>query len=416
MARAVNRPSSSGNPSGAPGVVCEIQQLEPRMLLSGGDEGPSSAKLLALSAVVRRGKVPGDAAGKNAATARNMGTLGRRKTVRDFVGRRDPRDLYKFRTYEGQTIDLRLAGKSSSVVMELYFDANRDGKLVAGELEQVAVNDGRVNRRITLANSEAGTYYVLVAQASGANNYSLTFHGVDDDRLADAQAVADPSTNPTATGSVGNGDPEDFYRFTLATRTEISVTLTDLSANADLQVVRDINRDGRIDEDMGEILGESTEDGTNDELVTLRLDAGTYFARVVPVRNVLANYTIGFSLGGAGTVNVVDWGQIVIDPNDIEREDVLGNVVDFESDVYTFELTAEGDVSILLTDLTDEADLRFYEDPAFSLVTLLGESINLGLADEAINLVDLPAGIYHIVVDGLVTAPGSDYSLTVDFT
>lgn len=413
MARGVKRPS---RPSGSPGVVCEVQELEKRMLLSGdGVEAASTAKLLAVSSVVSRGRIPGDAAGKNAATARNMGQLGRRKTVRDFVGRRDPRDLYKFRTYEGQTIDLRLAGKSSSVVMELYFDANADGKLVGSELESVAVNDGRLSRRITLADSEAGTYYVLIAQSTGANNYSLTFHGVDDDRLADAQVVPDVSTNPTATGSVGGGDPEDFYRFTLATRTEVSVFLTDLTANVDLQVVRDINRDGRIDEDMGEVLGESTEAGTDDELVTLRLDAGTYFARVVPVRNVRADYTIGFSLGGAGTVNQVDWGTIMVDPNDVEFENVTGNVVDFESDVYRFELTDDATVSVLLSELTDEADLRLYEDPAFSLLTLLGESINTGLTDETINLV-LPAGIYYIVVDGKVATPGSDYRLDVDFT
>lgn len=414
MAGAVKRSSSPSNAARVPAVFCE--QLENRMLLSGsGQDSDSSARLLATSSVFTRAKLPGDAAGKNAKTARNMGRLGRRKTVRDFVGRRDTRDVYKFRTYAGQTIDLRLSGKSSTVSLELFFDADANGKVLASESVQLAGPDGTLSRRITEPDSQAGTYYVVVSQPKGSNNYALTFHGVDDDRLADAQAVGDISTNPSFTGTVGGGDPEDFYRFTLTTRTEVSVALSGLTADVDLQIVRDIDRDGRIEEDLGEVLGESTLEGTTGELVTLRLDAGTYFARVIPVRNVPADYTITFSVGAAGVVNQIDWGQIMVDPDEIEFEDVLGNVVDFESDVYRFELTADATVTINLTDLTDEADLRLYEDPAFDLASLLAESTNFGLADEFITM-DLEAGVYFIVVDGLVTAPGSDYSLTVDFT
>lgn len=406
MAGAVKRVSSDRHSAGAP-AVCEVQQLENRVLLSGSGV-ESKAAPLSTSSVTTRARVPGDAAGKNTASARNLGNLGRRRTVRDFVGSRDKRDWYHFRTYEGQNIDLRLSGKSSAVSMELFFDANANGRADSGESAAPVVQDGTVRRRITLTDVSKGHWYLLVSQNKGRNNYSLTHHGVDDDRLADANSLgAIPAT--FTGGQVGFGDPEDFHRFTVATRQDVTIELTNLSADVDLEIVRDINNNGRVEDD--EVLAESSLEGTDSEIITLRLDAGTYFARVIPVKNVFATYDLSVSNITPGVVTTTDWGIIT----DVDDTEVTGTINDGDSHVYTFEIENDQSVSILLTDLTDEADLRFYEDAPFDIANLLGESTNFGLADETITL-DLEPGIYFIVVDGLVAAPGTDYTLEFDIT
>ncbi|MEW6492094.1 MAG: S8 family serine peptidase [Cyanobacteriota bacterium] len=78
-----------------------------------------------------------------------------------------------------------------------------------------------------------------------------------------------------------NGDQNDFIRFSVANnRTNVNLRLSGLSADADLQLIRDLNNNGRVD--PGEVLGKSLNPGTSVDSVSRILDSGDYFIRVLP--------------------------------------------------------------------------------------------------------------------------------------
>ncbi|MDY7023432.1 MAG: S8 family serine peptidase, partial [Cyanobacteriota bacterium] len=86
-------------------------------------------------------------------------------------------------------------------------------------------------------------------------------------------------TDQTVEDFVGSIDTEDFYSFTLNSPDDILITLEGLSADADLQLIEDINANGVID--FGETIASSTfASSTSEEIFESNLAAGTYFIRV----------------------------------------------------------------------------------------------------------------------------------------
>ena len=79
---------------------------------------------------------------------------------------------------------------------------------------------------------------------------------------------------------VGNTEPVDIYSFILNAPSRLSVTLDGLSADADLVLIQDVNRNGVIGIDG--LVGSSTNFGTASEQIldSGPLAAGLYFVRV----------------------------------------------------------------------------------------------------------------------------------------
>lgn len=75
-------------------------------------------------------------------------------------------------------------------------------------------------------------------------------------------------------------DPNDYFKFSVSAPATLGAKLSGLSADADLQLIRDANGNGAVD--PGEVLASSTRGGTSDETVLQSLAAGTYFVRVYP--------------------------------------------------------------------------------------------------------------------------------------
>ncbi|HEY9616867.1 MAG TPA: cadherin-like domain-containing protein, partial [Microcoleaceae cyanobacterium] len=96
--------------------------------------------------------------------------------------------------------------------------------------------------------------------------------------LSQAQGIVLGSVAKTFTDSVEFGD-NDYYRFTLTSRSSFNLTLTGLSANADVQV---LNSSGAIVTDSDSIALSSTNGGTLPDIINTVLDPGTYYIRVLP--------------------------------------------------------------------------------------------------------------------------------------
>ena len=111
------------------------------------------------------GSASADGAGNTLASARNIGTLTGTQTFRDWVGRTDLNDCYRF--------DLAQAGSLSMTLNGMSADADLQLLGAAGTLLASSANGGTQADAIT-RTLDAGTYYARVYRFSGNTNYNLT--------------------------------------------------------------------------------------------------------------------------------------------------------------------------------------------------------------------------------------------------
>src|SRR5439155_26652634 len=75
------------------------------------------------------------------------------------------------------------------------------------------------------------------------------------------------------------GDPNDFYKFSLASSAKFSAVMIGASsATAALFLIKDVNGNGVID--SGDVLASSMNANTANQSISKSLVAGTYFLRV----------------------------------------------------------------------------------------------------------------------------------------
>ncbi len=97
--------------------------------------------------------------------------------------------------------------------------------------------------------------------------------------------------------SLGNGDLGDAYRFTVGTSGIFTAQLTGLTADADMELISDRNRNGQVD--TGEVLAFPWERGTKRESMRRFLATGDYFLRVNTVGNGSTNYALATNFTAA---------------------------------------------------------------------------------------------------------------------
>ena len=93
--------------------------------------------------------------------------------------------------------------------------------------------------------------------------------------------------NATYRGSINIPDADDYYQFAVANRTNLTLGLTGLTADLNLQLLSA----------SGAVLQASSLDGRESEFLTRSLDAGTYYARVFTNAGSNSPYSLAVSLG-----------------------------------------------------------------------------------------------------------------------
>ena len=96
--------------------------------------------------------------------------------------------------------------------------------------------------------------------------------------LTDAFPLGFVSSPQTINGFVGSTATDSYYRLTLSTTSHLTVSLSNLTADADLQLIQDVNQNGIVD--TGEVIGSSSNPGNQSESIAIGLPAGTYFIDV----------------------------------------------------------------------------------------------------------------------------------------
>ncbi|WP_421657136.1 S8 family serine peptidase [Leptothermofonsia sp. ETS-13] len=102
--------------------------------------------------------------------------------------------------------------------------------------------------------------------------------------LATARDLGILSGSQTIYESVGSTDPNDYFRFSLNQINGFSLSLTDLTTDADVQLL----------DSTGSLIASSLTSGTSPEVITRTLAAGTYYIRVYPYSGS-TNYTLNLS-------------------------------------------------------------------------------------------------------------------------
>jgi serine protease len=163
------------------------------------------------------------------------------------------------------------------------------------------------------------------------------------------------SSPQTFTNQVSPLHADEYYKFTLSGRSSFNLGLNGLSADADVQLIQDINGNGAVDN--GEQVAISQLGGSSPESIAKTLNSGSYYIHVYPYGNSTTNYNLtvsaisdragnsldsayGISLG-AGATTYTDW---------VGKAD--------SDDYYTFNLNSSSNFSMQLSGVTTSVDAQ----------------------------------------------------------
>ncbi|MGB7443551.1 MAG: pre-peptidase C-terminal domain-containing protein [Coleofasciculaceae cyanobacterium] len=237
-------------------------------------------------------------------TTYNLGAVGSTPVTRNSynLNPSEPTEVFRFRTTGTRNLNIALtditAGDDADLT--LYRDYNNNGVLDTTDrnLGRIASSSLVSNRddSINLRSQSAGNYFAEVRRYApgsiGPLNYDFAISSTTSRASNVLHSEGDFGNlwgDRTETGWVGNTDTNDTYRFSLGTYEAVNISLTGLSADADVRVIRDSNNNGLVD--SGEVVGTSTRGGSASELISGIDLSGDYFVQVYSYSGN-TNYTL----------------------------------------------------------------------------------------------------------------------------
>lgn len=205
---------------------------------------------------------------------------------------RSPNPLFDVNFYITSNPDLQIAVQTNQVTAFQHFlkygqFENRKPSaffdpsfyLEKYPLVAAAVTNGAVKSAID--------HYIQFGQSEGL----LSTLPAPDDNLNRAKNLGVLTEAQNFTDFVGANEPADIYSFILNTPSLFSLTLDGLSADADVELIQDLNGNGAVG--LDDIIAASNNLGiTSEEIVSNgALPAGTYFVRVSPFQGDV-NYSL----------------------------------------------------------------------------------------------------------------------------
>ncbi|ELR97421.1 PPC domain-containing protein [Gloeocapsa sp. PCC 73106] len=317
-----------------------------------------------------------DAAGNSTSAARNIGTLGSTQNFTDYVGATDTNDYYRFSLNNTSNFSLSLSGMTADGDVQLL---NSSGGVITS-----STAGGSTSESINTTLS-AGTYFVRVYPFSTANtNYNLSLSAsINDNTLSTARNIGTLSSTQFFSDFVGTSDTNDYYRFSLDSTRNFSLSLSGMSADGDVQLLNS----------SGGVITSSALGGSSSESIITTLNAGTYFVRVYPFGSANTNYNLslgatlsdgaGNSLGAARNIGTLGSTQ---------------NFTDFvgtsdTNDYYRFNVSNYSNFSLSLSGMSADGDVQLLNSSG----GVIASSALGGSSSESINTA-LGAGTYYVRV------------------
>ncbi|NJM46257.1 MAG: hypothetical protein HC860_08805 [Alkalinema sp. RU_4_3] len=358
-------------------------------------------------------------AGNTLPVAQTLGKLDGTRYLYDFVGIVDNNDYYQFTIDTTSNFSLLLNGLGADANVQLIQDRNNNSIVEADEIIQFSANSGKAPEAFSRTLSP-GTYAVLVSPGSSTvnTNYSLSLSATaitsTDDSLNTAKSIALGSTPIYVTDWVGSSDNSDFYRFTLSSTSVVNLMLDNLSADANLQVIQDLNSNGLVD--SNELLRASNKPGLSSENIQLNLASSTYFVQVYQ-----GTGNTHYCLRATADAIPDSAGNMLATARAVSLKSIASRFNDWigdadPSDYYRFEVNTDSNLTLLLNELRSDADVRLIKDQNNNGIVetseILQTSAITGSAAEILNR-PLSAGIYFIQILPKTAVSETSYALSL---
>ncbi len=193
------------------------------------------------------------------------------------------------------------------------------------------------------------------------------------------------------TDQVSPLDRNDYYKITLGGHSSFQLALNGMKANANVQLIQDVNANGVVDRD--EVIASSTRSGKKAESINTTLNEGAYYIRVYSKGKAKTKYNLTVSaipVDNAGNTldTACNIGEIVNHSDPISDRDWVGK--SDPDDYYKFSLDRISNLNISLEGLSGDADLRLLNLQG----DILASSANVGTRNESITRT-LDAGTYY---------------------
>jgi subtilisin-like proprotein convertase family protein len=250
----------------------------------------------------------------------------------------------------------------------------------------------RPERSLTAFDGQSanGTWRLIVRDDSGSdvgrlNHWTMTITHTDDgagNTRGTARNVGRLDGTRLFRDFVGSSDRNDYYRFELATTSELDLFLHGLAADADLQLL----------DASGAVIATSSAGGASNDRITRGLSGGTYFARVyeysgdTDYRLSMSAEEVASDDNSMGTAN--DVGLLT---GSRSFSDLVGS--SDREDFYRFELDSRSTLDVLLSGMSADADLHLLDANG----GLIASSSWGGSANDSI-IQFLDAGTYYVRV------------------
>jgi len=333
--------------------------------------------------------------------ARNLGVLNRTKTVRDSVDGRDLNDYYRFTLNATSEFDLLMNGLRANANVQLFNSSGRSiGRSTAG-----GTGAERISKTL-----DAGNYYVRVfPSGSATTDYKLRLSAKTVPTRPDpagntrgkALNVGTLDGDRTFRDFVGGADTNDYYRFRVNQSSDFSLSLSGLSADADVQLLSS----------RGALIDSSSRASDSDESIETVLEKGNYYVRVLPYNSAQTNYKLDLSAASAAPADGA--GDTLASARNLGTlsgsstfTDAVGTAND-TNDYYRFRLDDDSDFSLDLSGLGSDADVQLLSRDG----QVIESSTGAGNSAESIDRL-LTAGTYYVRV--YPYSGSTDYSLRLN--
>ncbi|NMG22755.1 S8 family serine peptidase [Brasilonema bromeliae] len=183
--------------------------------------------------------------------------------------------------------------------------------------------------------------------------------------------------NPQIFSDTLNSGHSNFYSFNLKGRSSFNLDFEDLSANAHVDLIQDLDGNGVVDD--GEVINSSVFSGAKPESINQTLDAGLYYIQISIDEALDTDYKLAVS------ATPIDYaGDFLENARQITLHSQAKNYSDWVSisdtnDYYKFTLKTTSDFKLGLSGLSEDAQVQLLDgngNTSYHYVGITNESIN----------------------------------------
>jgi hypothetical protein len=220
---------------------------------------------------------------------------------------------------------------------------------------------------------------------------------VEDNTLGTARNLGNLTGTKTFSDFVETTDPIDYYRFSLNGNSNLKLTLNNMTANADLQLLNS----------SGGVINAFKSISSSEKAIFATLSEGTYYTRIYPVGRVNANYKLSLNAIADSAGNTLRTARNIGNPS--------GNLSDFvgstdTNDYYRFTLNNNSNFRLGMNGMSANADVQLLNSSGGVITTSTATGSNSESMVRTLN-----AGTYYVRAYPVGNA-NTNYNLSLNAT